>query len=77
MSGLTTADAVEVGKQLNAKFILIGSINKLGNLLIITAKLVNTETAQIEGTREIQCNNATIEDISDMIAQLAPTIVKF
>jgi WD40 repeat protein len=77
MSGLTTSAAVEVGKHLNAQYILVGSINKLGNLLIITVKLVNVETAQIEGTREVQCHNATIENISDMVAMLAPTIVKF
>ena len=77
MSGLTASDAVKVGKHLNAKFILIGSINKLGNLLIITTKLVNAETTQIEGTREVQCTNATIEDISEMVALLAPTIAKY
>jgi WD40 repeat protein/TolB-like protein len=76
MSGLTASDAVEIGKHLNAKYIVIGSINKLGNLLIITAKLVNIETSQIEGTREVQCNNATIEDISEMVALLAPSIAK-
>lgn len=77
MTGLTTAAAVQVGQHLNAQYILIGSINKLGNLLIITVKLVNVETAQIEGTREVQCQNATIENISDMVSLLAPTIVKF
>lgn len=75
-TGLTTSDAAAVGQQLNAEYILIGSINKLGNLLIITAKLVNVETSRIEGTREVQCENATIETISDMVAALAPTIAK-
>jgi WD40 repeat protein len=77
MAGLTTSDAVTVGKQLNAEYIMLGSINKLGNLLIITTKLVNVETAQIEGTREVQCANATIESVADMILALAPTIVNF
>lgn len=76
-SGLTASDAVEVGKHLNAEYVLIGSISKLGNLLIITAKLANVETREIEGTREVQCENATIEDISDMVALLAPTIAKY
>jgi TolB-like protein len=77
ISGFTTGDAVDIGKQLNANYILIGSLNKLGSLIIITAKLVNVETTQIEGTREVQCSNAVIENISDMINVLAPTIVKF
>jgi len=76
-TGMTTSNAVEVGQHLNAEYILIGSINKLGSLLIITAKLVNVETAQIEGTREVQCSNATIETISDMVSVIAPTIAKY
>jgi len=76
-TGLTTSNAAEVGQHLNAEYILIGSINKLGNLLIITTKLVNVQTAQIMGTREVQCTNATIETISDMVSALAPTIIKF
>lgn len=77
MSGLTTSDAVEIGRQLNCEFIILGSINKLGNLLILTVKLVNVETAKIEGTREVQCSNATIENIADMVNALAPTITAF
>ncbi|RKY76624.1 hypothetical protein DRQ07_10005 [candidate division KSB1 bacterium] len=76
-TGLTASNAADLGQHLNAEYILIGSINKLGNLLIITAKLVNVKTAQIEGTREVQCSNATIETISDMVSALAPTIIKF
>ena len=74
---MTASNAVEVGEHLNAQYMLIGSINKLGNLLIITTKLVNVETAQIEGTREVQCKNASIEDISEMTSILAPTIAKY
>ena len=77
MSGMTTDNAVSIGKQLNAKYILLGSLNKLGNLLILTTKIVNVETAAIEGTREVQCSNASIEDIATMVTALAPTIAKF
>ncbi len=77
LSGLTTSDAAELGKHLNAQYVILGSLNKLGNLMIITAKLVNVETAKIEGTREVQCQNGTIENISEMIDALAPTITKY
>ena len=76
-TGLTASNAAEVGRHLNAEYILIGSLNKLGNLLIVTVKLVNVQTAQIEGTREVQASNATIESISDMISLLAPTIARY
>jgi len=77
MSGMTTTDAVEIGKVLNANFILVGSVNKLGNILIITTKVINVESGQIEGSREVQCTSATIEDISDMVMLLAPSITSF
>lgn len=77
ISGLNESSAVDIGKQLNANYILIGTLNKLGSTIILTTKLVNVETAQIEGVREVQCLNATIENINDMVSMLAPTIVKF
>ncbi|MCK5148249.1 hypothetical protein KAR48_15945 [bacterium] len=76
-TGITVSNAAEIGQQLNAEHMLLGSINKLGSLLIITVKLVNVETGHIEGVREVQCSNATIETISDMISVLAPIIVKY
>ncbi len=76
-TGLTASGAAEAGRLLNAEYVLIGSINKLGQLLIITAKLVHVETGQIIGTREVQCQNAVIENISEMIALLAPSIARY
>jgi len=76
MSGMTTSDAAEVGKHLNADYILLGSINRLGNMIIMTVKLVNVETSRIEGTREVQCKNATIENISDIVSAIVPSIVR-
>jgi len=75
-SGMTTSDVVSLGEQLNANYILTGSLNKLGNTIILSIKLINIETAQIIGTREVQCDNATVEDIPDMIMLIAPSIVK-
>jgi hypothetical protein len=76
MTGLTASDALEVGRHLNANYILMGSINKLGNTIILTAKLVNVETSGIEGTREIQCRNATVESIPDIVSAMVPAIVR-
>jgi WD40 repeat protein len=75
-SGLTTSNVVEIGRHLNAQYMMMGSINRLGNIVILTAKLVNVETSAIEGTREVQCRNATVETIPDMVSALVPAIVK-
>ena len=75
-SGLTASNAAEVGRHLNAQYILMGSISRLGNIVILTVKLVDVETSAVEGTREIQCKNATVEAIPDMVSALAPSIVR-
>jgi TolB-like protein len=41
-----TATAPEVGEQLNASFVLEGSLRRAGNRLRITARLVETKTAR-------------------------------
>jgi len=77
MSGLTKTQAAEIGRHIGAGYVIIGNVSKLGSMLIITAKLVNVETSEIEGTREVQCSNASIENIVDMVSALAPAIAKF
>jgi TolB-like protein len=73
-SGLTDSQSLEVGKHLEAEYILLGRIDKMGNDLIINARLVDVETSENEGMREVRCRNASLGDIYEMIARLAPTI---
>jgi WD40 repeat protein len=73
-SGLTDSQSLEIGKHLEAEHILLGRIDKMGNDLIINARLINVETRQNEGMREARCQNASLADIYEMIARLAPTI---
>lgn len=51
LSGLTTQESVvEVGKMLNAKKMVSGTIGKLGQKLIITLQLTDVETGRIENS---------------------------
>lgn len=48
LSGCTTAEcAVEIGKILNVHYIIVGSLNKLGNQYSIQARLVDIEKAKV------------------------------
>ena len=47
-SGCVSSEcAVEVGNALGAKFIVTGSISKVGNIFSVTVKLIDVETSQI------------------------------
>jgi len=75
-SGLTVSKAIEIGKLVEAELILLGSVDKLDNELHITARLVDVNSGQIVGIREISCTNASASNISDMTKRLAPAIAK-
>ena len=53
-SGCVTSEcAVEIGKQLGAKKIVLGSISKVGSTYLVTAKVVDIKTTRLEGTASI------------------------
>jgi len=75
-SGLTAADAVKIGRGLNARKVLFGSVRRFGeSTFLITARVVDVETQQIEGSREVTCENCKEQDLPRSIAALRRTIV--
>ena len=75
-SGLTVSKAIEIGKLIEAELIILGSVDKLDSELHITARLVDVNSGQIVGIREISCTNASATNISDMTERLAPAVAK-
>jgi len=73
-SGMTDQRAIEIGKQLEAEYLLYGSVRKTGHDLTISVKLAQVESGQIVGTRGVVCTNASLRDLSDMVSHLSPTI---
>ncbi len=73
-SGMTDQKAIEIGRQLEAEYLIYGSVRKTGHDLTISVKMAQVESAQIVGTRGVVCTNASLRDISDMVSYLAPTI---
>jgi TolB-like protein len=75
-SGLTAADAVKVGKGLNARKVLFGSVRRFGeSTYLTTARVVDVETQQIEGSREVTCENCREQDLPRAVAALRRAIV--
>lgn len=69
-SGCTTEDcAVKIGKLLNVKKIIIGTVSKLVNKYYITGNMVNVETGQIIKSERVQCSSPDdLVDIMDLLA---------
>jgi TolB-like protein len=70
--------AVQLGKILGVNYSIIGSLGKLGNVYIVSAKMVNIENAQIEWTNSAKLTNFGQIDsvIEKMVNNLLKTIFK-
>jgi WD40 repeat protein len=73
-SGMTDQRAIQIGKELEAEYLLYGNVRKTGHDLTISVKMVQVESSQIVGTRGVTCTNASLRDISKMVSYLTPTI---
>jgi TolB-like protein len=76
-SGLTTADAVRVGRGLNARRVLLGSVRRFGeDTFIILVRTVDVETQQVQGSREVACEHCKEQDLPRAVAALRRLIVR-
>jgi len=74
LTGLTEVEkATKIGKFLNCKYILVGSLSKLGNKYFLNVRIVDVETSEIKlAKRESTTSIEAMSDISKSIAyQLA------
>ncbi len=75
-NGLTSAeDAAKIGRMLNASTVLLGSLSALGESMVASVRMVETESARVLGAREIVCNRCTPEDVPSLAALLAKALV--
>jgi WD40 repeat protein len=76
-TGVTSAqDAAQIGQMLNAGVVILGSVNQLGSSVVISVRLVETESARIMGARELVCNDCQLEDLPAAVGVLAESLVE-
>jgi len=76
-SGLTTADAVRVGRGLNARKVLLGSVRRFGEgTYVLLARLVDVETQQVEGSREVTCQRCKEQDLPSAVEGLRKLLIR-
>lgn len=74
MSGNTSDDdAVSLGKQLNAKYVVAGSLTTLGSLKVLYVQLINVETGEIISGSEKKFTQ--IEEAYDYVEDLVGIMV--
>jgi TolB-like protein len=75
-TGLTAADAARVGRGLNAQKVVLGSIRRFGEgTYVISARVVDVETQQVQGSREVTCEQCAEADLPSAVRALRRAIV--
>ncbi len=72
-----SGSAVEIGRLLGAGFIITGNIDRAGTDLIISARIIDVETGEIKGVREVHCGQCGNDDLYDAIDILAHALIGF
>lgn len=76
-TGVTSAqEAARIGEMLNAEVVALGSLNRLGSSLVISVRLVETESARILGARELVCTECRLEDLPQAVGVLTGSLVQ-
>jgi hypothetical protein len=75
-SGLTASDAARIGRGLNTQKVLLGSVTRFGDTTyVLQARIVDVETQQVQGSREVRCDNCKEQDLPGAIDILRRLIV--
>jgi curli biogenesis system outer membrane secretion channel CsgG len=75
-SGLTTNDAVRIGRGLNVQKVVFGSVTRFGgSTYTIQTRVVDVETQQVQGSREVTCKNCGEGDLPAAVRALRRLIV--
>lgn len=75
VSGCTETEcAVQIGRLLSARKILIGSIGKIGKIYIINVRIVDVEKGEMEFAEKIETDSE--DDLTDAAAELAEELAE-
>lgn len=67
--------AAQLGRILNARHIIYGTLGAIGTTYVITLHLIDVETARDLGAREAICQRCTLEDLPIVAAELETVLV--
>jgi hypothetical protein len=71
-----TEYAAEQGRALNAQKVVIGTVDRLGTDIVVTASVVDVKTISLQGSRQIRCRSCSERDLIDGSEMLGPMIAR-
>lgn len=74
--GITEAGGMELGRVLNADYVLLGSIGASGSSFIFSARLLDVETSEVISGRQVLCEDCRAQDLFEAIHLLGTTIAR-
>jgi WD40 repeat protein/TolB-like protein len=74
--GITEAHGLELGRILNADYVLLGSIGAFGTSQMLSARLLRVETGEVVSGRQVLCEECRAQDFFDVIHLLGTTIAR-
>jgi hypothetical protein len=75
-SGLTASDAARIGRGLNVQKVVLGNVTRFGEMTyVIQARVVDVETQQVQGARQVTCRNCGEGDLPKAVSGLRQLIV--
>ena len=74
--GITEADGLQIGRMLNARYVLLGSVGTLGSTYTLAARLLDVETGGVVGGRQVVCEECRVEEVVDAAVRLAETVAR-
>lgn len=75
-AGMTEAGGLEVGRMLNADYVLLGSIGTSGASHTFSARLLQVETGEVVSGRQVLCEECRAQDLFEAIHLLGTTIAR-
>jgi WD40 repeat protein len=68
--------AVKAGKLLGASLIVTGNIDRAGTDLVVSARVIEVQTGEILGTKQVHCAQCGADDLFDAIRILAGALAE-
>jgi TolB-like protein len=75
-SGLTDSEAARIGRGLNAKKMILGSVRRFGDSYYLTVRVVDVERQAVEGQREVTCAQCREQDVLTAAKELRKLLVR-
>jgi len=74
LTGITETSEIEkIGKLLNTDVVVFGTVSKIGELIVIDVRLVNTATGEMIFAERIRCDSE--EELPDVVDELAKKVL--